>query len=353
MRNGAGSGRELDQELTKFLNSMALREDVGAMRADSEVLMRKLPPEREVEVAAAMTWYNPFYRPDMTKTAASRLNLSPTVLAEVMLRGKLTAAHGERPNILLACQPKSASTFLQAAIGKALGVPAVALHAATVNGYSASKLGANLREQEPEEMALLRHGISGKGYIAQQHARCSPYLSRLLETYSVKPIVSHRNIFDTIVSLDDMVMEWRDSGIGSYFDDGMPANFSSLERDDRLMLLAQRHTAWFLQFYVSWVQCRNHKLVDPLFISYETDFLGDKAVLARRIGDYLGCSDEQVNSLAGALDDRRAAPTLRFNKGIADRGRDMPAAVRAHVLDYARYYRDDIDLTPLMGADFA
>ena len=46
------------------------------------------------------------------------------------MRSKLTIKNSRQPNILLACAPKSASTFLHGALVRALGLPSACLFAA-------------------------------------------------------------------------------------------------------------------------------------------------------------------------------------------------------------------------------
>lgn len=57
----------------------------------------------------------------------------------------------------------------------------------------------------------MRHGLNGRGYVAQHHIRCTPYLARQMTLYNIRPIVTVRNFFDTLISLDDMFQSWRAS----------------------------------------------------------------------------------------------------------------------------------------------
>jgi hypothetical protein len=344
---------DLDREIGPFMRQISLVSDPKQLNAMCHEFLFRFPPERGLEVASALTFANPFFMADIPEENAKQLAVNLELFAEIIMRAKLTAARAPQVNILVACAPKSASTFIQDAMRTALNLPAAGLFTATFSATSGSALGGNLREQEPDELALLRNGLNQRGYVAQHHSRCSPYVARLLDTYNVRPIVTHRNILDTIVSLDDMVCEWRRTPAteaGYYFNDGLPGKFHTLDRADRLMILAQRMTPWLLQFYISWKKCEQVGLTKPLWVSYEQDFLGDKAVLARRIVDYLGLDGSMVIRLANALEDKSNGSEKRINKGVAGRGRDVPEAVRDLVMRTADYYRDDEDLTPLIGA---
>jgi hypothetical protein len=341
---------DLENMLEPVMQWLARNTDHADMTKKGNVFIGNLPPDKGLHAASMLSYANPFFLPSVTDDMAAELALSLDTFAEYIMRAKLTIKRSRQPNILIACAPKSASTFLHAALTRALNLPSACLFAATLDWGSAALHGSALREQEPDELSLIRNGLNRRGYVAQHHTRCSPYLAMLLSTYHVRPIVTHRNLFDTMISLDDMVMDWR-SRAGSidngYFADALPSNFEHRDRADRLMILAQRLTAWFVQFYVSWKKCERIGVTKPLWISYEQDFLGDKAVLARRIADF--CEVGDVRTIEAALGDRSAGKAKRLNQGVAGRGRDLPDEVRDYILSVAGYYSDDEDLTPLIG----
>lgn len=339
-------------EITAFIEMFTTLTNPATMRKAAHDFLARFPESRRLEMASALSWSNPFYIPEMPDDVARKLALGVNQLAELTMRAKLTASRAPQLNVLLACAPKSASTFIGAALQTALGLPSAALFATTPRIRAVSMMGGNLREQEPEELALIRNGLNGVGYVAQHHSRCSPYLAFLLKTYNVRPIVTHRNLFDTFVSLDDMIMGYRsdkDSDSGFYFSDGLPANFGKLDLEDRLTILVQRNTAWFIQFYVSWKKCERANLARPLWVSYEKDFLADKQGLAERIIRHLGLDAEAAVRLLVAFEDKSDGDAKRLNKGVAGRGRVMPDSVRAIIERTAHYYRDEEDLSPLLA----
>jgi hypothetical protein len=344
---------DLDREIGPFMRKISFVGDPRQLSEMCHEFLFRFPPQRGLEVASALTFANPFFMADIPEENARQLAVNLELFAEIVMRAKLTAARAPQSNILVACAPKSASTFIQDALRAGLNLPAASLFTATYDAGSGSALGANLREQEPDELALIRNGLNKRGYVTQMHMRCSPYAARLLNAYNIRPIVTYRNLFDTIVSVDDMQCEWRRAPGGTtasyYFNDGLPGNFLSLDREDRLMILAQRHTTWFLQFYMSWKKCERLGLTKPLWVSYDSDFLGDKQVLAQRVIDFLGVDGSSVIRLTNAFEDKSNAGSKRLNKGVAGRGKDMPQAVRDFILRAADYYREDEDLSPLVG----
>jgi hypothetical protein len=342
---------DLDAEIGPFLKKISMVADPVRLSEMAHEFIYRFPPERGLEIASAITYANPFFMADIPAENARQLAVNLDLFAEMVMRAKLTATRRKQLNILVACAPKSASTFIQDALQKGLGLPAGGLFTATYDAASGSALGANLMEQEPDELALIRFGLNERGYVAQHHSRCSPYTARLLSFYNVQPIITHRNILDTIVSMDDMVMDWRRSAKGSdgnYFNDAMPANYALLGLEDRLMILAQRWTPWLVQFYVTWKKCERMGLIKPLWISYEKDFLGDKLVLANRVAAFVGAEFADPAKLAEAFEDKSGGAKLRLNKGVAGRGKDAPEAVRDQVRLIARYYREEEDISALV-----
>ncbi|MGV3553108.1 hypothetical protein [Rhizobium sp.] len=341
----------LDAEVPAFMEVFTSLAIPSLIQKAAHEFLGKFPPERRLGMASALSWANPFYLPEMSDEVVKSLSVNANMIAELTMRAKLTASRAPQLNVLLACAPKSASTFIAGALQTALGLPSAALFASTPRIRAVSQMGGNLREQEPEELALIRNGLNGAGYVAQHHSRCTPYLSLMLKTYNVRPIVTHRNLFDTFVSLDDMIMGYRSDNVseGLYFSDGLPANYGKLEQEDRLTILVQRNTAWFIQFYVSWKKCERAGLVKPLWVSYEKDFLADKQGLAERVIKHLGLDPDSAAKLLVAFEDKTDGAAKRLNKGVAGRGRAMPDSVRAIIERTAHYYRDEEDLSPLLN----
>lgn len=207
---------------------------------------------------------------------------------------------------------------MQSALREALNLPAASL---TVPVANSSALGANLREQEFDELALNRSGITGQGYVAQHHMRMNPFAGEMLTLYNIRPIITYRNILDTLVSMDDMFVSDRKGGLPNnihYFNDGMSQDYHSLERDERLTILAHRQAVWLVNFYVSWRKCEAYGLVKPLWISYENDFLGDKKRLIARLLTYLGTDRADPANMVKVFKDKSSGKSKRINKGLPD-----------------------------------
>jgi hypothetical protein len=348
---GTEATDNIDAMVKPVMTWLSRNPDHNDMMVKGNAFIGQFPADKGLKVASALSFANPFFLPNISERMAADLKIDTGQFSIFAMRAKMTVRRANQPNLMVACAPKSASTFIHAALVRALNLPNACLFTAAYDWTSAALLGANLREQEPDELSLIRNGLNGRGYVAQHHSRCSPYLARLLDFYHVRPIVTHRNIADTVVSMDDMLMDWRSRPQSSqygYFSDGMPANFEHLDREDRLMILAQRWTAWLVQFYLTWRKCEAGGTIKPLWISYEKDFLGDKTLLAERLADFIGRDIADAGRIAAALEDKSDGKVKRLNKGVAGRGRDLPEKVRAEIVSIASYCRDEDDLSPLV-----
>ncbi|MDZ4057490.1 MAG: hypothetical protein U1D69_11120, partial [Polynucleobacter sp.] len=200
------------------------------------------------------------------------------------------AAQMDGRRIAIFAMPKSGSSFVRSAIGRAAKLPTVTLTSIPADGGNiASYLGINGREQEIDELALIlqTHRNSGN-WVAHHHTRFTPYLARQLAFFKVTPVVVVRNILDAIVSMDDMIMSARRSGDWAIdTPHALPLDYPELDRDTRLMLLARDFGIWLIKFLVSWKRAIEARFAFPLIISYEEDVLNLPA-LGTRLSDLLG-----------------------------------------------------------------
>lgn len=308
------------------------------------------PPEDALAIAAVLGATNPFYLPNIPDEHFERLRVTKEQFLNALMRTRMTLQRSDNMNILVACMPKTASTFTQAALKNAFTLGTANLFAAALNS---SGLGSNLMEQEPDEVALILAGLRGNGYVAQHHMRMSPYVGEMLNRYNVRPIVLYRNILDILVSIDDMILRDRKKmgdNVMHFSNDSLPKNFHLLDRDERLTILAIMKVWWLIQFYVSWQKFAYLGFTKPLWVSYEKDFLGDKKMLVTRIIAHLGQQDKvNPNKVLEAFLDKSGADEKRINIGVAGRGADVPDKVKEIVKIAAGAFSDEIDMTPIIG----
>lgn len=245
--------------------------------------------------------------------------------------------------ILVAAFPKSGSSYLANRLSVGLGLPFAHL---TTTAFSPSSLGANGREQELCELALCVRSLSGQGFVAQHHMKGTAYLLKLLQQHDVRVILTVRNVFDAIVSADDMLCV--NPGWASPFSQGaqkIPLNYASLKREDRLRILSNTVGIWYLDFYLSWLRLKDLGS-DHLLLSYEehlSNNTGDKHRLYEALRDHLRLDASEAECLQSALLSQNFShEQARFNQGITGRGREVPETVRRHLIEHALFFKDEL-----------
>lgn len=156
-------------------------------------------------------------------------------------------------NILVACFPKSGSTYLIKLLSKVTRFPPAHL----VQFY-----GQN-------EQDLFEHKIQhyyNSNNIIHQHVKGTNNNVMLMKKYNIKPVIQVRNIFDVIPSIHDHI-ENEDHRIvmshvhKEYFD------FSIEEKFD---FLINMQLPWYFSFYISWKEAS--KDIETLWITYDQLF---------------------------------------------------------------------------------
>ncbi|HBF32563.1 hypothetical protein [Rhizobium sp.] len=340
--------------LADVIRNVSYLTDVEQVREQFDAFLLQSDPADAFAIAGIFSLAHPFYVPKMNDEVASSLAITMPEFGEAIMRARLAASRARQPNVLVACFPKSASTFITNCLLSVLDVRGASLMASSFSTQAPYSMGITLREQETDELALLKHGSNGGGYVAQHHVRCTPYLCQQLELYNIRPIITYRNIEDSLVSLDDMYCRaretdesWRDT-YAMYFSDAMPHNYRQLDAETRFMLLVDRQLAWYVQFYMSWKRCEEMGLVKPCWVSYERDFLGDKRVLAERIANFIGPDFVDMEKLTDKLSERKAVGESRFNKGVSGRGKGIPESVKRRIRQSLEPYRAECDLSEIL-----
>ena len=244
--------------------------------------------------------------------------------------------------VAICCMPKSGSTYLLTSLEriKALGLSLVYLYTPYMNPDFVEALPC---EQEIDEIAVLVHELVGRPYIAHMHIKCSGYTERMLLSRNIQPIVVYRNIFDCIVSLDDMIMRGE---LADFPMVRLPARYRSASPADRLSFLCHQAGPWYIDFVVSWRRCR----INRLELSYAEDVENVSQATVKKILSYLGADVPLQEawtafSLRDEEDRRRRA---RFNVGKTGRGQAIPYEARRSLHANAEMHADEIDFSGLL-----
>jgi Sulfotransferase domain len=219
--------------------------------------------------------------------------------------------------ILVACFPKSGSTFLSTLIGNLPGFSPVLYTPAY-----------GRREQELSE-AEIERASSISRQVAQVHVRASEYTLYIIDKFNMKPIVLVRDIYDTAVSLAEHVANEPTMPM-AYFD----AAIAGWSFEDRLSAVFDLAMPWYFNFYVSWRRARPYAIV-----TYEDLILGD----AGRQTEYLNSIglDTNITDVRSAIKKIQSLDT-RLNVGKSGRGvRAIGTRHRRQIERLASYYPDE------------
>lgn len=198
--------------------------------------------------------------------------------------------------VLVACFPKSGSTFLTNVIG---GLPGFRI-AHFVPDYER-------REQELCDSAISQW--DGIHQVAQQHVRQSRHTDRMIKKWDIKTIVLVRNIYDALVSLTDHVAQESSAFPMAWFNE----SHAAMPFDQRLAAVIELAAPWYFNFYTSWWCSKPNDIV-----------LYEDVVASGRIAHYLvswgiASSIEDVVAALATIDPAQS----RLNVGRPGRGAEL------------------------------
>ena len=239
-------------------------------------------------------------------------------------------ARSRPPSLLLACMPKSGSTFFAAVLSAAAGYPQRGLVAVY-----------DRNEQDLYLPALVGGLLAPSPFVTQQHVRATGPNLDLVGLFGLRPVVLVRNLFDALVSLHDHFMTEDVRAPSAY----VPDTFRAAAPAERLDFVVDVAAPWYVGFYASWWEARRAG-VETHWVRYE-DMVADPeraAADALAFGRVAGGPWDLAAAVAAA----RSGPT-RFNKGVAGRGKTVLSdGQRERVLRLTGHY-PGVDFSPVLG----
>ena len=180
--------------------------------------------------------------------------------------------------ILLACMPKSGSTFLFQLI--------CAMPDFTRGRFVPPPMGR--RDPDLDEVCLQQ--LKPHNCAAQLHMRNTERTTELYRKYGLKPVVLVRSLPDVVVSLRDHIR--RESHVLSmlYAESGHAA-FDDATLEAMIVRLA---APWYVNFYMSW-----RSAPDALLLSYE-QLIADPAGVLRDVLTFAGAEFDD-DAIAAAI----------------------------------------------------
>ena len=223
-------------------------------------------------------------------------------LGKVSIAAQLRSAVN-RKQVLLACFPKSGSTFISTKISE---FPCWT-RAGLVPSYGR-------RDQHLCGYSVFRSLMCGYNIISQHHCRADQNSIRLLNKYNFKVIVLSRSLMDVAVSMSDHWDNETVDGPRAYLDRSLLQDIDQSGLS-RLQFIVKHMLPWYISFYVSWQKHWAEIDKGVIFLTYES-FFGDKEASLLKIMNFI---DEKHHfSHIGKILKNKSRD--RLNKGIVGRG---------------------------------
>jgi len=242
----------------------------------------------------------PIYVPIVTRSIFLRIG-------ERLIRYGLAQSAERGPLIIIACMPKSGSTFVAKLLQSATGFPdrPVLSHA----------------ENQDINDTVVR-ALNGLGSVSQIHMVCTQDFVHLANSYDIRTVILERNLLDVVVSFAEFLcseeIEHSYSGIGflnttqNFVSDRSVCDLPMSRRYDFIIDLA---LPWYLRFHVSWKKYSQSMSLQPFWLTYE-EFFSDVPAQAGRLLEYCGVDEIVTEEIIPKEGTRR-------NVGRSGRGKEL------------------------------
>ena len=224
--------------------------------------------------------------------------------------------------IFVACMPKSGSTFLANALSELTGYRYVNLTYAY--------------ERNEQNLYLPKLIDSyGFGSVTHLHVRGTNANIELMNTFSIRPVILVRNIFDIVVSIRDHMLQ-EGFEFPTFF---CNEKFTELTEKEQFDFIIEQGLPWYFNFYVSWYVALLSKSIDALWLIFE-EVVSDWNEALRNVAQFYGVkkTDKEIAEALEQTRKKRRQQT-RFNKGKVGRGSsELTNDQKEKIVSLARFY---------------
>ncbi len=234
-------------------------------------------------------------------------------------------------HLLIACMPKSGSTFLLATLR-------------ALTGWAEAHFAYAYLQNEQELYLPNVLQAARDNTVTKLHCRATGPNMQILQAFAIRPIVLVRSFPDIVLSLCDFY----DQGaiVNTFYGDVWP----TLDEQGKYDLIIDHVMPWYAGFYASWERAQRLGRLNCLFVIYR-EMVADKPAMVARIADFLGLrkTAEECAAAVRAVDGNAAG--TRFNRGIIGRGaRTLSAEQMARLRRLVTVY-GNVDLKRIGVAD--
>lgn len=212
---------------------------------------------------------------------------------------RILAAFRRRPydDLLIACFPKSGSTYLSKVLQAATGLR---------DDYI-----AEFGPQNEQDIVRRKLKRLWRRSVLQQHVKGTRTNVELMNTYGVRPVVQTRSLYDVVISLYDHFERDNNSLPCGH----VATEYWHMEFQERLDYLIAVHLPWYFNFYMSWRDAAHQIEILPL--TYEALFDDQVSRLTEVLNFYhFHPTPQQVRAAIASIPSEKT----RFNVGVTGRG---------------------------------
>jgi Sulfotransferase domain len=215
-----------------------------------------------------------------------------------------------RPLVMFAFPPKAAGTFLRVAAVEAIdGQMMRVTHA---------QGGRDATPYLPIFILYYAGGFPTSTLVTHLHMQALPANRFLIDAFNIKPIVMIRDVADMLASYWDMLND--DQSSDNWLNCQLPANFTSMNDDDKGDFLIDMMGPWYASYYATWLAYAQDTPGRVCVLRYD-DFLNDTAATLATALRHAGVERPLAQCQKAVDAVWRERQEHRFNKGVAGRGR--------------------------------
>ena len=227
-------------------------------------------------------------------------------------------------HLLIACFPKSGSTFLKSVLMEVTGFPEQNLTFA----HGQNETGLYL----PDLVASTTNDT-----VTQLHMRPSDSNVRLMQGFAIRPIILVRNIYDVLLSYKEF--HDRYAREISFYE-----RYDALDETRRFDVMVDDRAPWYLGFFAGWQRAVRSGRIDGFWLTYE-ELMHDKVGKLDEILRFHHI-DRTRREIADAIDRASTNKTAtHFNKGVVGRGRAHFTDRQVEQISRIASHHPDIDFS--------
>lgn len=227
----------------------------------------------------------------------------------------------DRKIIYVSCFPKSGSSYATRILSE---ITRVRIHR-TVYAF--------LQNEQDIYLPALIDGF-WHDFATQQHTRATDPNVKLMNKYSIRPVVLVRNIFDIVCSFRDHLYNESKIWMMGYVTD----DFFDLCENEQYDFIINLILPWYFNFYVSWYEAEREKKIEFLWITYE-DMVEEPVVCFNNILRFLNVNKTEQEIKRTLKLDIKKGKRDKFNKGITGRGAKLLSEEqKLKIKSYKKYY---------------